>query len=235
VLDDPRFARARPYLTGAPVAVVVLGDVHVLAAAQPDPLDAWVAIDVAGSAEPVAQAITARIAELAHDPAAAAVAGALRLERPAPSQLVVQLSGAPTSAASAGLAAVVRAALVSADAERDRAPAAGRPFACPAPGPEVACSGGTRYRLASVAYGLAPIVAAGRPAPVVVNGGVAGLRLRAAVPGLGLDAGDVIVAVSGRLVTSPTMLAERIADVGSATTVTVRRGTEEAVLEFAER
>ncbi|HEX3765156.1 MAG TPA: hypothetical protein VHW23_40950 [Kofleriaceae bacterium] len=235
VLVDPRFARVRSYLTSAPIAVAVLGDVHVLAAAQPDPLDAWVAIDVPGSAEPVAQAIAARIAELAREPAAAAVAGKLRVERPAASQLVVRLSGAPTGAAGGGFAAAVRAALAWADAERDRGPPAERPFACPAPGPGVTCSGGTRYAVASLSVGLAPILAAGRPAPVVVNGSVAGLRLGAAVPGLGLEAGDVIVAVAGRLVSSRTMLAERIAQAGAATTVTVRRGTEEAMLEFAER
>jgi hypothetical protein len=247
VLDDPRFARARPYLTGAPIAAAVLGDVHVLAAAQPDPLDAWVAIDVAGSADAVAQAVGAQIAGLARDPQAAALAGQLHIERPDASQLVVRLSSAlpapsttppgspPAGAAGGELAAAVRAALAWADAERDRRSPAGPPFACPAPGPDITCTSGTRYRVASLAAGLAPILADGRPAPVVVNGSVTGLRLGAAVSGLGLQAGDVIVAVAGRLVTSRTMLADRIARAGVATTLTVRRGVEEAVLQFAER
>jgi hypothetical protein len=239
VLDDPGFARARPYLTGAPIAAAVLGEVHVLAAAQPDPLDVWVAIDVpndapaARSAEAIAQAITARIAQLAQAPATAALAGKLALERPDKSQLVVRLTGAPAGA-DGELAAAVRAALAWAD-EGDGGAPPGPAFACPAPGPEITCTGGTRYRVASLATGLVPIVAAVQPAPVVVNGSIAGLRLGAAVPGLGLEAGDVIVAVSGRLVTSRTMLADRIAHARAATTVTVQRGTEEAVLEFAER
>jgi len=247
VLDDPRFARARPYLTGAPIAAAVIGDVHVLAAAQPDPLDAWVAVDVPGSAEAVAGAVAAQIAQLAREPGSAALAGVLRIERPGASQLVVRLTGgppapgaappdgSPTDPAGGELAAAVRAALAWADAERDRRPPAGSPFACPAPGPDVTCTGGTRYRVASLAAGLIPLVAAGAPAPVVVNGSITGLRLAAAVPGLGLEAGDVIVAVAGRLVTSRTMLADRIARARAATTVTVRRGAEEAVLQFAER
>jgi|SRR5882672_2614712 len=241
VLDDPRFARARPYLTGAPIAAAVAGDVHVLAAAQPDPFDAWVAIDVQGSAEAVAQAVAAQIAQLAREPRTAALAGKLRIERPDASQLVVHLSGAPAPSAvppagDAGgeLAVAVRAALAWADAGRDRGPPAGPPFTCPAPGPDITCTGGTRYRVASLAD-LAPIVAAGRPAPVVVNGGITGLRLGAAVPGLGLDAGDEIVAVAGRLVTSRSMLADRIGRARAAITVTVRRGGEDAVLQFAER
>jgi hypothetical protein len=246
VLDDPRFARARPYLTGAPIAAAVIGDAHVLGAAQPDPFDAWVAIDVPGSADAVAQAVAAQIAQLTREPGAAAVAGGLRIERPAASQLVVRLSavpvpstapagGPPAGPADSELAIAVHAALAWADAERDRGPPAGPAFRCPAPGPGITCDGGTRYRVASLAADLVPIVAAGRPAPVVVNGSITGLRLGAAVPGLGLDAGDEIVAVAGRLVTSRTMLADRIARARAALTVTVRRGAEEAVLRFAER
>jgi len=245
VLDDPRFARARPYLTGAPIAAAVLGDVHLLAAAQPDPFDAWVAIDVPGSADAVAQAVAAQIAQLPREPPAAALTGKLRVERPGASQIVVRLSGevaAPSTAAGgppAGpadseLATAVRAALAWADAARDRDPPAGPAFRCPAPGPGITCDAGTHYRVASLATDLVPIVAAGQPAPVVVNGSIIGLRLAAAVPGLGLDAGDQIVAVAGRLVTSRSMLADRIARARAAITVTVRRGAEEAVLLFAE-
>jgi hypothetical protein len=237
VLDDPRFARARPYLAGAPIAAAVLGDVHVLAAAEADPLDAWIAIDAAGSADAVAQAVAAQIARLAHEPATAALAGRLRTERPGTTQLVVRLTGAPTGGGPDGeLAAAVRTGLTWADADADRrAAATGAPFACPAPGPDITCTGGTRYRVASLATDLAPILGVGRPAPVVVNGSVTGLRLDGAVRELGLEAGDVIVAIAGRLVSSPTMLADRIAHARVATTVTVRRGGAEAVLQFAER
>ncbi|HEY6175981.1 MAG TPA: hypothetical protein VIX73_16120, partial [Kofleriaceae bacterium] len=59
--------------------------------------------------------------------------------------------------------------------------------------------------------------------------------LDAAVRDLGLEAGDVIVAMAGRLVTSRTMLADWIAHARGTTTVTVRRGSSETVLQFAER
>ena len=93
----------------------------------------------------------------------------------------------------------------------------------------------TRYRVASLADDLAPIVTAGHPTPIVVNGSITGLRLDAAVRGLGLEAGDVIVAMAGRVVTSRAMLADWIAHAHVATTVTVRRGDAETVLQFAER
>lgn len=62
VLDDARFARARPYLTSAPIAAAMLGDLHAIATAQPEPLEAWLAVDVpparaAGSAAPGAAGV----------------------------------------------------------------------------------------------------------------------------------------------------------------------------------
>lgn len=230
VLDDPRFARARPYLASAPIAAAAIGDVHVVAAVQPDPLDAWVAIDVPGGADAIARDAAALIARLAREPATAALAGRLRSSRPGPTQLVVRLTGALDGE----LAAAVRTVLAWADAPAGAAPAAPA-FACPTPAPEVTCTGGTRYRVASLATDLAPIVTIGRPAPIVVDGSVTGLRLGAAIPGLGLEAGDVVVAIAGRLVTSRTMLADRLAHARVATTLTIRRGAAETELEFVER
>lgn len=232
LLDDPRFARARPYLESAPIAAAVLGDVHVVAAAQPDPLDAWIALDVPGGGDALAQAIASLTARLAREPAAAAVAAQLRTTRPGPSQVVVRLTG-PLDG---DLAAAVRTGLTWADTAAPRPPAAPA-FACPDPAGAATCidGKGTSYRVGSLAGDLAAIVTVGAPSPLVVNGSVAGLRLGAAVRDLGLEAGDVIVAMAGRLVTSRTMLADWIAHARVATTVTVRRGSSEAVLQFAER
>jgi S1-C subfamily serine protease len=55
------------------------------------------------------------------------------------------------------------------------------------------------------------------------------------VPRLGLDAGDIVVAVAGRLVTSRAMLADRIAHARGETSLTIRRGATEKVLQLAER
>ena len=108
-------------------------------------------------------------------------------------------------------------------------------FPCPAPVPGITCTGGTRYRVGSLAADLSPITTTGRPTPVVTSGSVTGLRLGAAVSELGLLAGDVIVAMAGRLVTSRMMLTDWIAHARVETTVTIRRGATEAVLQFAER
>jgi len=235
-LDDPRFARARPYLAGSPIAAAALGDVHLLAAAQPDPLDAWLAIDAPGGAGAgaIAEAVAAQVARLEREPATAALAARLRVSRPSPSQLVVRLSGATGATTDGELAAALRTGLAWLDAEAGpRAPAAAA-FACPAPAAGVTCSGGHSFRVGSLAADLAPIVGTGRPAPVVVNGSVTGLRLAAAVGALGLEPGDVVVAMAGRLVTSRKMLADWIAHARSATSLTIRRGASETVLQFAE-
>ncbi|TMQ08976.1 MAG: hypothetical protein E6J90_05940 [Deltaproteobacteria bacterium] len=231
-LDDPRFARARPYLLASPIAAAVLGDVHVLAAAQPEPFDAWVAIDVPGDADPVARAIAEQITRLGHEPATAAIAARVHAARTAPGQLVVRM----TDPGDGDLAAAARSLLAWADEPGPRAPPAA--FACPASGTGatvIVCSDGTRYRVASLASELSAILDTGRPVPAVASGSVTGLRLGAAVRELGLDAGDVIVAMAGRVVTSRKMLADWIAHSRGETTVTVRRGGTEAVLQFAER
>jgi len=239
-LDDPRLARARPYLTGSPIAAAVLGDVHLLAAAKPDPLDAWLAIDAPGGAGAgaIAEAVAAQIARLEREPSTAALAARLRVSRPSPSQLVVRLAGAtgatPGTTSDGELAAALRTGLLWLDAEAaPRAPAAAA-FACPAPAGGVTCSGGRSFRVGSLAADLAPIVGAGRPAPIVVNGSVTGLRLAAAVGALGLEPGDVVVAMAGRLVTSRKLLADWIAHARGATSLTIRRGAAETVLQFAE-
>jgi len=234
VLDDPRFARARPYLESSPIAAVALGDVHLLAAAQPEPLDAWIAIDVPGGADTLAQVVAEQLAKLQREPLTQALAARLATSRTSPTQLVVRLTG-PVDG---DLAAAVRTGLAWADAAAAgprAAPAAS--FACPSPAPGVVCvdGKGTSYRVSSLAADLAPIVTVGHPAPIVLNGSVTGLRLDAQVRDFGLEAGDVIVAMGGRLVTSRTMLTDRIAHARGATTVTIRRAGTETVMQFAER
>ena len=243
VLDDPRFDRARPYLVGAPIAAAVLGDVHALAAAQPDPLDAWLTVDAAPGGTPagggpnasdafeaMVRAVALRTDRIAHLPESAAVGARLVTQRSAPSQFVVRLTG-PVDG---DLGAAMRVVLAT-----DDAPPAPRPvadaFTCPPPAVGARCLGGTSYGVAPLSTGLAPILTVGQPTPVVVDSGVAGMRLAAPIPTLGLEAGDVIVAMSGRLVSSRTMLADWIAHASVVTTFTVRRGGTEAVLDYAER
>lgn len=228
VLDDPRFARARPYLTAEPIAVVSLGALHVLAAAQPDPLDAWVAIDVAGTADAVEQAIDEQVARMQRDPSTAMVASRLRTARAGGGQLVIHLDG-PVD----GDLAVAARTMIAWIEERARPTAAS--FSCPTPDPEVLCSDGTSFRVRSLREELMKILSHGRPSSVVTNGAVTGLRLEEPVARFGLVTGDIVTAMGGRLVVSRAILAQWIARAEGATTVTIRRGTTEKVLEFAER
>jgi hypothetical protein len=232
VLGDPRFARARPYLATAAIAGASLGEARVLATAQPDPLEAWLAIDVAGSAEAVEQAISEQVTRMKREASTSAVAAMLGITRSADAQVVVRFAPGEPPPIDADLAACARTVLAWI-AERARPQAA--TFTCPAPAPQISCSNGTSYRVGSLRDQLAPIVAQGQPSPVVSNGAVNGLRLGAAVVQLGLAAGDVVIAMGGRLVTSRAMLAEWIAQARGETTVTIRRGNTEKVLKFAER
>lgn len=243
VLDGERFARARPYLQTAPIAAAVLGDVRVIAAAQPEPLEAWLAIDAdvapAGTAgaprspaDAIAEDLTAQIAKLAGEPAAAALARHLQVTRPAAGQVVVKLDGG----ADVDLAAAARTIVGWAE-QRSRPPVAS--FRCPPPSgaaePEITCSQGTRYGVPSLRRALLTIAAHGAPQPLVVSGAVTGLRLGAAVAPLGLAAGDVVIALDGRLVVSRTMFLHLVSQASTEATVTVRRGTTERDLHFVER
>jgi hypothetical protein len=228
VLDDTRFARARPYLTTEPIAAVSLGGVHVLAAAQPDPLDAWVAIDVADSADTVAQAVAEQIARMQRDPSTAVVASKLRSTRAGAGQLVVRLHG-PVDG---DLAVAARTAVAWME---ERARPAAATFSCPAPVPDVTCRDGTKFQVRSLREELMTIVTDGRPSSAVSHGAVTGLRLEAPVARFGLAAGDVVIAMAGRLIVSRAMFAQWIARASGATTLTIRRGTTQRIFEFLER
>lgn len=229
VLDDDRFARARPYLTTAPIAAVSLADPHALAAAQPDPLEGWLAIDAPGQARAIEHTLAEQVARMRRDPSTAPVANKLRIARTDDDQVVVRLDG-PVDGE---LAVAARAMLVGFE---ERVPPVAASFVCPAPAaPDISCTGGTSYRVRSLPDALSGIVRVGQPVPIVSNGLVTGLRLRVAVAELGLAADDVVLAVAGRLITSRAMLADRLAHARGEVSLTIRRGTTEKVLQFTER
>jgi hypothetical protein len=223
VLATPELVRARPYLLSAPVALVAataLGD--VLLTAQPDPFDAWLAIDTTDAlAAPAEAALRERIAQLAKDPATAPFAPAIAVHRDG-HQIVAELHGAPSDVAIA-----VRKLV------RDPRKPSSSAFVCPSPHPPgIRCAGGTRFeatRLAAVFDALR----AARVATHVNAAEVTGMRLAEPVPELGLEKGDVIAGIGGRTVTSldafRTLLAEP-----KATTFVIRRGTTEALLSLTE-
>jgi len=230
VLDDDRFARARSYLRTAPIAAVVLGvgDARAIATAQPQPLEAWLAIDTSGasSGDALEQAVKLKIDQLHGDPQAAALAGRLATSRSG-DQVVVRLDHADD----VDLAAAARAVIGWAD------PHAGprtRPdTACPDPA-RGGCLDAATVTLRGLRDELLLIVSAGQAAPVVDSGAITGLRLAAAVPHLGLEAGDVVVAVDGRLVSSREMFA-RLVPQAREVRLLVRHGTADRMLRFVER
>jgi hypothetical protein len=228
VRDDARFARALPYLRTAPIAAVALGigDAHAIATAQPEPFEAWLAIDAPGGDE-IEQAVQTQIDKLRGDPSAAAFAGKLQTSR-AGNQVVVRLASAPD------LDLVAAARTVISWAEDRTRPDTAR-FTCPDPGPDTNCSNGTTYQLGRLREELMMIIDTGQVTPVVESGVVTGLRLGAPVPHLGLDAGDVVVAVDGRPISSRAMFQRLVPRARGETTVMVRRGTTEQVLHFVER
>jgi S1-C subfamily serine protease len=79
------------------------------------------------------------------------------------------------------------------------------------------------------------IVSAGQAAPVVDSGIVTGLRLGAPVSHLGLEAGDLVVAVDGRRVSSREMFVRLLPQGHAEVRLLVRRGPVDRTLRFVER
>ena len=218
VADDPRFGRARPYLGRAPIAIAVqLSGGRLLATAQPAPFEAWLAIDHETPAAATALETQARafVKRMASDPATAPFSH-VAIAR-TDTQVVATLANVP--AGDLGLA--VKALLA-----RERARAMAPPIGCPpAPLPPVVECKAAAFRIPP----RAPLAPELPLAPVVANGVLVGFRLGAPLAPLGLVAGDVIVAVDGRLVTA---LAPLRAALGRDAALTIRRGTADAVVRL---
>ena len=217
VASDPRFARARPYLGRAPIAVAAqLAGGKVIATAQPEPLEAWLAFDADSVATATAAETRARdhLARLGKNPATAPLAG-IAVTRTA-TQVKVTLGGA--LAGDLGIAA--KAVLA-----REREVAAPPPIACPTQlaAPVVECKAAT-FRIPPRAE-LAPA----ELAPVVANGAVVGFRLGQPLPALGLISGDLIVAIDGRIATA---LAQVRAALARDSSLAIRRGRTEGVVRL---
>src|SRR5262249_46759951 len=160
-------------LAAAPIAGVSLGDVHVVATAQPEPLEAWLAIDVPGSADAVERAIADQVSRMQREPSTAAVASRLRIARADAAQGVLRLDGPLDERSDVDLAVAARTVLAWME---ERAHPSAASFACPPPAPGITCTNGTSFRVGSLRGDLAAILGAGRPSPIVNNGAITGLR-----------------------------------------------------------
>jgi hypothetical protein len=229
VLDAEAFARSRPYLVSAPIAIssVVPGG-KLLATASPRPLEAWVALDaLPDDARQVEQLVRGYVARLAGTASTAPFAANIRVTREGP-QIVARLEGH----VDADLAVAVRTVLGWKDAATVRDDA----FVCPGvlTPPVVSCQGGRWFVVTALRTAVTAVIDA-EVTPVVVNGSVTGLRLAAAVPSLGLVAGDVVVGADGRHVTGRSQLAEILRGTSVSTTLTVQRAGTATELRIVER
>src|SRR5665647_559611 len=202
VLDDPKFARARPYLARAPIALAL--DVpggSAIATATVAPLEAWLALDVHPLfADVIEKRVRGYVDGLRADPATASFHPHIAVTRTG-AQIVARLDGA----VDADLAVATRALIA---AHANVAPRAQARFVCPpiAP-PLIACEPGNILAFTALGAAVTPLIDA-TLAPVVANGVVDGLRLTAPVPTLGLLTGDLVVAAQGRRVAHRIALAE---------------------------
>lgn len=220
VLDDPKFARARPYLGRAPIALAL--DVpggSAIATATAAPLEAWLALDVHPLfADVIEKRVRGYVDGLRGEPATAAFPGHIAITRTG-SQIVARLDGA----VDADLAVATRAMIA---AHGKVAPRAQARYVCPpiAP-PLIACEPGNLLAFTALGAAVTPLIDA-TIAPVVANGVVDGLRLTSPVPTLGLLTGDLVVAAQGRRVAHRIALAEILRHAkGSLALMIVRDGT----------
>lgn len=228
VLDAAAHARARPYLTSAPIAAsVVLPGGKLLATASGEPLEGWLAIDTLETTSALAeQKVRGIVDRLARTESTARFAAAIEISHDG-SQVIARLTG-PVDG---DLALAVRTVV-----DGFHAPAAPAVvgFACPPLGPPIiGCANGTALRVSSLAAAVAPLVAAD-VAVIVENERIAWLRLDSPVPSLGLVKGDRLLAVDGRRLTGAAQLATELARARHTTRVTIQRAAVTATLELAE-
>ena len=206
VLRAAAWARARPYLADAPVAVA---STHVIATARTEPVEVWIAAD--GTP----------------DLALAAAWRAANLELTSHGGQLVARTHAPNDADLAELVRQTLRAIV--------APPPTRPdeldIRCAPNDVIVACSGHSIVVRSLPAALRALAKAADRP--VVADGEVVGIRLRADV--LGLRAGDVILGYDAHRVTSADELAGLASSASPAGTLAVRRGQIDTGVEVRQQ
>lgn len=229
VLDDPKFARARPYLASAPIALAfdVPGG-SAIGTAAVAPLEAWLALDVHPLfIDVIENRARSYLDGLRADPATAPFVSHIAITRTG-SQIVARLGGDLDTD-------LARATRVILAAHARVVPAARASYLCPPiASPLIACEPGNRLVVSALGAAVTPLIDAPL-APVVANGVVDGLRLTAAVPALGLVIGDVIVAAQGRKVAHRVALAEILRRAHTTLTLTVVRDGTTFTLGLEER
>jgi hypothetical protein len=224
ILGDGRWERARPYVLREPFAAAAESATHrVIAVAQPDPIDAWIAIDSIDAAA-TERAVRAKLARYA-GPAGVELGG----------KLVIENQGGQVRARGNGLTATELATLVVDfvdDAQRTASPAA-LVFTCPSPPTGlISCHDGTHYKVESVETLLTELAAV-EATPVIAAGDIIGIRLIGDPPRV-LKRDDVILGIDAHRIAEARQLRDLAPTFDGKAALAIRREGVEAVLELSE-
>ncbi len=224
-LADPRWARAKHYLVTDPIAIAFQHEnARVVAAAQPKPLDGWLAIDAPDIA-PVERAVRAWIDRQRTTALA-----------PFAAKLAVELRGTQLLVRSNKLEAD-ELALFAADVLRTldapAAPTTASAFTCPSAGGDIVrCADGTHLVVRSLA-GTLHKLASVDATPAIAGGDVIGIRLTEDAEVL-LRRGDVILGLGGHRITSTAQLHDLAGYLRDRTALAVRRDGADVIIELSE-
>lgn len=222
VLAGERWERARPYLLREPFALAIEHPTHrAIAVAQPEPVDAWVAIDSLDTSA-LARDVEATLARWK---AEGATAGTLEVRR-AGTQVAVHAE----QLAADDLEQIVVDLLRASDlATAPRAPV----FSCPPTGSGIVnCHDGTHVTVISVAALLRELAAV-EAVPVIAGHTVIGIRLIGDPPRL-LRRDDVILGLGAHRITSARQLADLADHHARRAVLAVRREGVDGVINLGE-
>lgn len=229
LMSNDAASRARPFLRDAPIAVFTQRrGMRVLATAQPQPLAAWVAFDAADPAAAKAFEAELRAALLTTNEALAPVARAVTIERTG-SQVVARLD----AKVQADLAVALRAVL-------SRSHDTARTFPCPSPfsPPVLGCQERDAERMELTVYSLASAIdelVAARKEPVIVNGRLAGVRLRDDLAIYGLHGGDMLLSIDGKKLEDVDQVAAFFQNSRARASLVVARAQRFGTIELVEQ
>ncbi|HUS31581.1 MAG TPA: hypothetical protein VMZ53_23910 [Kofleriaceae bacterium] len=224
VLGSSQWEWAHDYLLTNPLAIAAeLPAKRVLAVAQPDPLDGWVAIE---ALEPTT--IEKSLNELAarwRSEGKMQLGTKLKTSR-AGAQVVARLDKPDVD----DMIALITDLTRNADAPPAQAPPA---FACPPPSDLVkSCTQGTAFVVTSTKRALESMTKT-ELALLIDNGDVAGLRASRDAA-LVLRAGDVVLGIDSHKVGSPEQLQLLIAKAGPTAALAIRRDGVDTTVTLSE-
>ena len=224
VLGDPRWAWARDYLLSNPVAIAAeLPARRILAVAQPDPLDGWVAID----------ALEATIVDKELNELAA------RWRSEGWSQLGTKLktqrSGAQVIARLDNPQVDDVIGLINELAHVDSPPAKPPAFDCPAAGDLIkSCDARTHKLVVTSTKQMLESMTRADMEVVIDSGDIGGLRLVADAKQI-LHKGDIVLGLDSRRVGSQEQLDGMVAAIGKTAALAIRRDGVDLTVSISEQ